>query len=284
MITTNTDTKEKQCLSCGKNFTPERRTKKYCGDTCKQNAFYQRNAGSQEALNDNSKILFKELNTQPFDGKRQEKNEENNLLSEAVEIADENKLSLTSVTLNDKPETINESVSDNINSVLLSAKYRNQTDKDSYQAISSRFINGIAELVEEYYYSYLKFGESALFWTSDVSAAVAGVNTKLRNLTEHLLCLSSQKEIDRKTFVYIRNAFNALVISTSFKRLPLSYPYSELIKEIEQQCNSIAASQKKGSSFRLQLSVKRKAEFIAIRHILAASAPKIKFSELNFGE
>ena len=172
----------------------------------------------------------------------------------------------------------------NINSASLQKKDRNQTDKDSYQAFSSRFINSIAELVEEYNHTYLRFIESGLYWTSGVSGAVTGVNTKLRNLMENLLRLSSQMEIQRKTFICIRNAFNAIVVSSSFKRLPLSYPYTALIKEIELQCNSIAASQKKGSCFRLQLSVKRKMEFIAIRHILAASVPKIKFSELNFGE
>ena len=118
MTTNNSDTKEKQCLSCGKNFTPERRTKKYCSDTCKQIAFYQRNAGSQEALNDNSKISFSDINNQAFNSKQQEKNGYN-LISEGVKISDENKKSLTSVTLNDKLERINETISDNINSASL---------------------------------------------------------------------------------------------------------------------------------------------------------------------
>ena len=73
-----------------------------------------------------------------------------------------------------------------------------------------------------------------------------------------------------------------MLASSNFKRLPLNYPYTNLIKELEQQCNSIAGQHKKKNSFRLQLTVNRKVQFITTRFLLAAFVPKVKFSDLNF--
>jgi len=78
------------------------------------------------------------------------------------------------------------------------------------------------------------------------------------------------------------NAFTQLIASPYFNRLPLNYPFTNLLIQLEQESNRIAGSLKKKSIFRFQLSLNRKVQLIAARYMLADFIPFVKFSELNF--
>ena len=262
MITTDNNAKEKYCLTCNKSFTPERSTKKYCSDTCKQIAFYQRNTPIQSPLNDNGSL--------PFAGKQEE--ESSVLMIAATTLQGDQPVPFTiPLTVNDKKEPDN--ATENNQSLSVNAKY---------QVVHSPLIDAIAEAVDGDTELLIMTTNPQHYWQGDTLATVTWISIRLRCLLENLLWLGRHSLIERKTFVHIRNAFSAMLASSNFKRLPLNYPYTNLIKELEQQCNSIAGQHKKKSSFRLQLTDKRKVQFIATRFLLAAFVPKVKFSDLNF--
>ena len=76
--------------------------------------------------------------------------------------------------------------------------------------------------------------------------------------------------------------FYKLIASPYFNLLPLNYPFTNLLIQLEQESNRIASSVKKKSSFRFQLSLNRRVQLIAARYMLAGFIPFVKFSELNF--
>ena len=78
------------------------------------------------------------------------------------------------------------------------------------------------------------------------------------------------------------NAFTQLIASPYFNLLPLNYPFTNLLIQLEKESNRITGSLKKKSSFRFQLSLNRRVQLIAARYMLAAFIPFVKFSELNF--
>ena len=262
MITTDNNTKEKSCLTCGNSFSAERSTKKYCSDTCKQIAFYQRNTSIQSPLSDNNSL--------PFDGKREDQSSA--VLITAAALQGDQPVPFTiPLTVNDKKEPDN------------ATEHKHPPPvKDKYQAVHSVLIDAIAEAVDGDTELLIMTTNPQHYWQGDTLAAVTWISIRLRCLLENLLWLGRHSLIERKTFIHIRNAFSAMLASPNFKRLPLNYPYTNLIKELEQQCNSIARQHKKESNFRLQLTAKRKVQFIATRFLLAAFVPKVKFGDLNF--
>ena len=250
----STEVKVKDCLICSTPFTPERSTKKYCSDYCKQNAFYQRNGILGLQLNNTKDITIESSEPPP-----------------SIDHPAVTPISFSGDKLfNDKRENT-------FGSKFLTGQF----DKNEYTPVRSPFIEAVANTIEEADGIEQMFNDHFSPWSGFTLEAVKKINIHLRSLLENFLLLSRQSVISRKTFVIIRNAFNNMCASIYFKTLPTDYPYTEFIKEIENICNRTAAEHKKGTEFRLRLSLKRKIEFISVRFILSASTPFISFHHLD---
>lgn len=258
METTNDNLKNKTCLNCGNNFIAERITKKYCSENCKQIAFYKRNNPQTFSLNDRDDLLVNdtennselEINTNDFVYKQQS-------------VLSFNDTATDNITVNDK-------------------KTIATTDNNTYQFVQSSFIEAIAAALEENEQSLLMLTYPQKYWQADTLETVKWISIRLRNLTENILRFSKFNSIEKSTFQHVSNAFAALLASTYFNRLPLNYPFTNLILQLEKESNRITSSLKKKSSFRFKLSSNRKVQLIATRYMLAAFIPLVKFSELDF--
>ena len=120
------------------------------------------------------------------------------------------------------------------------------------------------------------------YWGIHTLLTVKWVCLRLRCLLESLIKLSNFSVIDYNNIVTVKETFTALISSNHFKRLPTNYPFTILIKEMEQKLALIAKQHKHYESIRFRLTANRKVELIAIRFMLADFVPPIKFSEMDF--
>ena len=99
---------------------------------------------------------------------------------------------------------------------------------------------------------------------------------------ESLVKLSNFSVVEYDNIIALKEAFTALINSNYFTLLPANYPFTALIKEIEQKLALICKQQEHCESIRFRLSVSRKVELIAVRFLLADFVPAVKFSEICF--
>jgi hypothetical protein len=246
----------------------QRSTKKYCSDNCKQLAFYKR---SGLALVNNDEDL-------PLSGKQQIEKEpvENEVVlmqSYQQELNEQFTGDLPLKSLNEEqPVTVNNSFT-----------VKPNQDETPYKWVHSKMNNSIADYVDNSEALFM-FQHPAEYWGVHTLLTVKWVTLRLRCLLESLIKLSNFSVIDNDNIVTVKEAFTALINSSQFKRLPSNYPFTILIKEMEEKLTLIAKQHKHCESIRFRLTASRKMEFIGIRFMLADFVPSIKFSELDFTE
>ena len=258
METNNDHLKNKSCLNCGNNFSAERITKKYCSENCKQTAFYKRNNLQTFLLNDTNELLL-------------------------TDMANHNQLAINDNDYKDEHKNVlsfNDTARDNI--AANDKRTVATTDNNTYQPVQSSFIEAIAVALEEKEQALFMLTYPQKYWQADTLATVKWISIRLRNLIENLLRCSNYNSIEKGSFKCMTNAFTQLIASPYFNLLPLNYPFTNLLIQLEQESNRIAGSVKKKSIFRFQLSSNRKVQLIAARYMLAGFIPFVKFSELNF--
>ncbi len=248
----------------------QRNTKKYCSDNCKQLAFYKRSGLALSGINHNDNFLAtdKQQNEEPFNG--------NEIITESIheeifkEPITEN---LPVKPLNDKPSvTVNDSFT-----------VKPDQEEKPYECIRSKIVDSIADYIDNSA-ALLMFQSPEKYWGAYTLPTVKWVSLRLRCLIESLIKLSNISAIDYASVIAVRDAFTTLINSSQFRRLPTNYPYTALIKELEQKLAFIAKQYKHSESIRFRLTTNRKVELIANRHILADFVPAIKFSEMDFNE
>jgi hypothetical protein len=111
---------------------------------------------------------------------------------------------------------------------------------------------------------------------------VKWITVRFRCLVESLLRLSNYSSIDRHTLFCVTDAFIRLAQSRVFQKLPASYPYTELIKELCFKLNKIANENRNSEKIVFRLPLERKAFLMSIRYLLIKHVPAIKFSEIDF--
>ncbi len=259
----------KTCLHCGKPMQSQRNTKKYCSDNCKQLAFYKRSGLALSGLSDNDNFLVtdKQHAEEPFiSSKINELTHKENFKEPITE-------NLSTKPLNDKPSvTVNDSFT-----------IKPEQEEKPYECVRSKIVDSIADYIDNSEALFM-FQCPEKYWGAYTLPTVRWVSLRLRCLIESLIKLSNISAIDYDSVIAVRDAFITLLNSSQFKRLPINYPYTALIKELEQKLAFIVKQNKHSESIQLRLTQKRKVELIANRHILADFVPAIKFSEMDFNE
>ncbi len=255
------------CLHCGKPMQYQRSTKKYCSDNCKQLAFYKRNG---LALVNSDEDL-------PLSGKHIEKESVENevalIQSYQQELSEQFAGDLPLKSLNDEHAvTLNNSFT-----------VKPEEDEAPYKCVLSKMIYSIADYIDNSEALFM-FQHPGDYWGIHTLLTVKWVSLRLRCLLESLIKLSNFSAVGYDNIVAVKDAFTALLDSNPFKRLPSDYPFTILIKEMEQKLALIAKQHKHCESIRFRLTANRKVELIGIRFMLADFVPAIKFSELDFVE
>lgn len=151
---------------------------------------------------------------------------------------------------------------------------------NEFKPINSKFIKEIVSLlkrrtIEEDLHSFIRNNKQYF-------KSIAWVNVRLRCLIEVLLLVSERKRLPLIDLIEITNAFICLVRSEHFKKLPINFPYYNIVKDLRDKLKIICIENEGIQELPLKLNRRLKIELIVYRCELRAVASKIKFSELNF--
>ncbi|MDP3557730.1 MAG: hypothetical protein Q8T03_10175 [Bacteroidota bacterium] len=168
------------------------------------------------------------------------------------------------------------------NLIKVGQKHENENEP-RYKWINSKLI-GLIEKKYEQNSGGIKTKEPFDYWQYEEAKYIVWVNSRFRCLAESLIKLSNYSRIDRHTLLCVTDAFERLVTSTTFNRLPNDYPFKELIIELFLGLNKMLAEKSHLKMLAFKLTKERKAQLICIRHQLMDYIPEIKFSEIDFIE
>ncbi|WPV65426.1 hypothetical protein [Chitinophaga sp. LS1] len=152
-----------------------------------------------------------------------------------------------------------------------------------YQWVYSRLIEQVAEYVDSGH-ALLLLQHPGEYWNSYTLSTVKWVSIRLRCLLENLIRLSNLPAVNYETLRAVLEAFNDIIASRHFRLLRPDYPYTNIIKELTGKLAVLAKQGKRKQTTRFRLTLNRKAELMAARHILAGLVPPARFSELEFKE
>ncbi|MDO8998857.1 MAG: hypothetical protein Q7W45_03755 [Bacteroidota bacterium] len=168
------------------------------------------------------------------------------------------------------------------NLIKVEQKHENENEP-RYKWINSKLI-GLIEKKYEQNSGGIKTKEPFDYWQYEEAKYIVWVNSRFRCLAESLIKLSNYSRIDRHTLLCVTDAFERLVTSTTFNRLPNDYPFKELIIELFLGLNKTLGEKMNLKMLAFKLTKERKAQLICIRHQLMLHTPEIKFSEIDFVE
>jgi len=294
MLNTDDMKETKICLNCNKQFSPERNTKKYCSDGCKQAAFYKnRNTESAIILNEVT-IVNSDLNGNKEHAESHYAPRSADTLS-ADEIPFNDKISVTRRIKDDdsaadadsrspKQSLPSKPLNDNSPSRLTVKEPRRSIEphQEKYVFIRSLLIDEIENYLEDNYKADELFQYPRKYWHSSDLEKAKWITTRLRSVIENLLYLSEQRKIDITLIEMLRDAICQMTTSTNYQYPPSNYPFKNLIKEIQEKLIQLAKEHKGQSEILFSLSRQRKVILIATRFMIADFVPKVKFKELNF--
>lgn len=250
------------CLHCGNSMQSQRSTRKYCSDNCKQLAFYKRSGLALVSSDDGL----------PLSDTQHYQNELGNIEDGSIQTCRPAfKEDLSTHPLNDKPST----------EANNSFNVKSSQDEVPYEWVRSRIIDSIADHVDNSDALFM-FQHPGQYWGAYVLPSIKWVSLRLRCLVESLIKLSNFSVVEYDNIIALKEAFTALISSNYFTLLPANYPFSSLIKEVEQKLALICKQQEHCESIRFRLTVNRKVELIAVRFMLADFVPPVKFSEICF--
>jgi hypothetical protein len=152
-----------------------------------------------------------------------------------------------------------------------------------YWPVESDFLRRVKKHQLELH-RFKKFDNPVAFWNIDSIVRNQWVSKRFRTLAESLVKLSSFDCIDQQTLFAVTDAFNRIIRTNQFQKLPADYPYAGLIRELSEKLNQLAGENRNTEQIRFRLSIDRKALLVAIRNFLSRHTEKLKFSELTFAD
>jgi hypothetical protein len=258
------------CQYCKTPFTAKREGKNYCSNSCRQKAFYKRNAAEASSNTAGGGTGVPGITSFTGDEKQApilptaEQAATVKLPDKSVEQADP----LTGKgEANEKPKT------------APGSSISTSTNTNTFQWVSSRFNDRVEQLSEEDN-RYSMFLSPQLYLSAGEKEKVVWVSIRLRSLLESLLRLHRGCNTPCSQLIWVRKAFTAMQEAPEFRGLPASYPYTAFIKEMEQGLLKITEGYGKNVPITVKYSRKRKQEMIACRFNLSALVPYLRPGEL----
>ena len=292
----------KNCLHCGTSMQTQRRTKKYCSDTCKQAAFYSRGAQPSIVLNGSEPLTAIELDGEDTDEEQidhssyveQESFNEEQLpdkipftVSRNVRNYDDPEPPLpfnvrkpnSQQTI---PEPYNAKRREEDKTKGHSKRYEDtEVEEEPYEWVRSELIDDIADYVQDNYKTSEMFQYPKKYWYGSDLEKVKWVSVRFLCIIENLLHFDNSI-VERKTLVTINKSLTAMMQAWNFKYMPHNYPLKNEIKAQQQKIEKIIKACDK--SFRFGIAKETKVKLIALRFQLADLVPKVRFHSLDFSK
>jgi hypothetical protein len=156
-------------------------------------------------------------------------------------------------------------------------------EEAEYWPVESDFLRRVRKHQLELH-RFKKFDNPVAFWNIDSIVRNQWVSKRFRTLAESLVKLSNYGSVDRQTLFAVTDAFNRMIKTNQFQKLPADYPYAGLIRELSEKLNGLSREHRNTEQIRFRLSMDRKALLVAIRNFLSRHTEKLKFSELTFAD
>lgn len=249
------------CLYCNKPIEGKRNTKKYCGNTCKQYAYLNRNFAMPTASNLNTLSL---------------KNDTENKIIASEQLSNDNNSRLQ----NNLPPTTN-----HINlKTTLNHEYKNELIEQEYKYIRPDILEKIQE-------GYISSTITKGYFTTNVNrggrmspqnfAAFNYVVPRIHCIIENLFHLSYKTKIYYRTAITICKAIEEMLASEHIKQLPGDFPFITDMINLHEQFYPMAKyleDEKEGTKFRLSKSAI--VRYIMLLDLIRDCSKKQPFSKL----
>lgn len=251
------------CLYCNKPIEGKRNTKKYCGNTCKQYAYLNRNFSMPSASNLNALSLTDEEDNKTIALPDTEINSNSNNQS-----------------ANNPTQIINHT---NLKPILHHG-YKNQLTQQEYKYIRPDILERIQD-------GYISLNITRGYFTTNANrggrmvpqnfSAFAYFIPRIQCIIENLFQLTYKTKIYYRTAITICKAIEEMLASEYIKRLPGDFPFiGDLIKLHEQfyPMAKYLEEEKEGTKFRLSKSAI--VRYIMILDLIRDCSKKQPFSNL----
>ena len=274
----------KNCLHCGTSMQTQRRTKKYCSDTCKQAAFYSRGAQPSNALNGSEPLTAIELDGEDTDEEQIDRS--NNVERESFndeQLPDKIPFNVRNPTNQQTiPEPYNAKRREEDKTKGNSKRFDDtEVEEKPYDWVRSELIDEIADYVQDNYKTSEMFQYPKKYWYGSDLEKVKWVSVRFLCIIENLLHFDNSI-VERKTLITINKALIAMMDAWNFKYMPHNYPLKNEIKAQQQRIEKIISVCDK--SIRLGFKRDTKVKLIALRFQLADLVPKVRFHNLDFSK
>jgi len=310
----------KKCLHCGEPMQAGRSTKKYCSDSCKQAAFYNRAAQQVVTLNDNEPFNDNDdENEANIDNGHEAEEEYSRHVPErpfnvsfnvtANKIDDEKpatKQSYSIPAMPKKPAPAQEEYEDdqqalpfnsgnttkkqtpekpfNANqkaATVTKPKLNVDEDEEPYEWVRSELVDEIGDYVNDNYTVTEMFQYPKKYWYSSDLEKVKWVSIRFRCIIENLLRFD-RAEVERKTLITMSKALKAMIEAWNFKYVPYNYPLKNEVINLQKSVEALSKSA--NNTIRLYITREKKVKLVALRFQLADLVPFVKFSQLDFNK
>ncbi len=245
------------CLYCNKPIEGRRNTKKYCGNTCKQYAYLNRNFAMPSNLNALSLKNDSDNNT----------------------VVSENN------TTHNQPLTTPPQITAHTNlKPIINHEYKNQLNQQEYQYIQSDILNRIQ-------HGYISLSITRSYFTTNTSLggritqqnfpAFSYLIPRIRCIIENLFQLTYKSKIYYRTVITICKAIEEMLASEYINQLPSDFPFiGDLIKLHEQFYPMANYLEHETEGTKFKLSKPAIARYIMILNLIRDCSKKEPFSKL----
>ncbi len=151
--------------------------------------------------------------------------------------------------------------------------------KGDFQWTDSKFI-GQTETIYASMQGGLIFRSPLQHWDMVSSRCVSWTNRRLRCLLECLLNFSQTTAVDGEMVSALALAFDQLARSEIFRKVPLDYPFSDLIEHYAMQLDGMLES--RTAKIKIQFRPGTKARLLAIREMLLPCTTPMHITEMDF--
>lgn len=245
------------CLYCNKAIEGKRNTKKYCGNTCKQYAYLNRNFAMH--LNLNSLALKND-------------SDNNTVTPENSDVNNQSSINppLIKTHTNLKP--------------IINHEYKNQLTQQEYQYIQSDILNRIQQG-----YISLNITRSYFSTNTNLGGRITQLNfsafsyliPRIRCIIENLFQLSYKSKIYYRTAIAICKAIEEMLASEYISQLPGDFPFiRDLIKLHEQFYPMVNYLEHEKEGTKFILSKPAIVRYIIILNLIMECSKKEPFSKL----
>ena len=249
------------CLYCNKHIEGKRNTKKYCGNTCKQYAYLNRNFAMPAPSNFNT-LSLKNDNENKATLPEQENDSINNQLS------------------NNPPQITNDT---NLKPII-NHEYKNQLIQQEYKYIRPDILERIQD-------EYISLTITRGYFTTNANrggrmapqnfSAFAYFVPRIHCIIENLFQLTYKTKIYYRTAITICKAIEEMLASEYIKQLPGDFPFISDLINLHEQFYPMAKyleDEKEGTKFKLSKSAI--VRYIMILDLIRDCSKKQPFNKL----